>query len=547
MRVTWLLVFGSAFGILLGLAFPKRPQPVAKQPAARETPSINPAAHSQEIHHLSTPTFSGSERDRLSALAPWVAQASLDDLLAYIPANTFSTVEWRVILTRWAELDPDAFVDDAIALITDGQPFEEALVWEILTEVDLKRAVLLAEARGLTLPSPTSLHVDNPATLIAWLESTEGDKETREEFLPIAYKAWLEQDRVTAMRSIEELEDTPLKKKLVAIAAGVWVLESPEEATAWVLEISEFDQFHVPERFDAMLASLESSNQAAAWSFLKNHWQSSFLDRKYVAPTAKQFQKRLFKVVQQAAYHDPQGVLSWIGTISSEYDQQQLIEKTSALATQTTDPNAAIASLPEGPNQVRLALQILTHQFPTLKGRIKEIKTLHGIDRDLTLTRTLLALNDHHGREIANHVNEWQHLPIEQRDDVIRTAVQKWDNTEEAAEWLSQLPSDIAQPKHFYRTWNQWTNLDPTAASQALSKLLPGPQRDAAIHGLLGNVLGEFRNDSSPSFTMISTHSTPLRSPDFDTARQWAEVIEDTQRRNDAIERLDQVEARWQN
>ncbi|NCF88100.1 MAG: hypothetical protein GWQ08_21690 [Verrucomicrobiaceae bacterium] len=49
----------------------------------------------------STPSLTGSKGNRLT---PWVAQASPDDLLAFTTANTFSTIEWRVILTRGAEL-----------------------------------------------------------------------------------------------------------------------------------------------------------------------------------------------------------------------------------------------------------------------------------------------------------------------------------------------------------------------------------------------------------------------------------------------------------
>jgi len=99
LQMTWLLVVGCACGVLKGLAFPQR---ASNQSTTGETTNTAQSAkHSQAVPPQSTPSLTGSNGNRLT---PQVTQASPDDPLVFTTANTFSTTEWRVILTRGAEL-----------------------------------------------------------------------------------------------------------------------------------------------------------------------------------------------------------------------------------------------------------------------------------------------------------------------------------------------------------------------------------------------------------------------------------------------------------
>jgi hypothetical protein len=73
-----------------------------------------------------------------------------DDLVSWLEERPgCAALEWRVLLTRWAEVDRQEFHSAAVAMIVDEKPFTETVVDEVLLELastDRRKSVCISRA-----------------------------------------------------------------------------------------------------------------------------------------------------------------------------------------------------------------------------------------------------------------------------------------------------------------------------------------------------------------------------------------------------------------
>jgi hypothetical protein len=447
MWMTWILVLGFALGWLLALPS-AQPSSTPAVAAPTKPTSVDPTL--DVAKGTLDSVLKGTPSAWLISLAQWTANATQDKLIESLapPPSSLTPLEWRVLLIRWAEFDPEHFIENAMGLVNVDAPYSEDLVWSILAEVDLKLAAVQAKAKKHIIKAQDR-DSDDPAGMVAWLESTELDQQTRENLLPGAYKSWIKKDRVAAMQSIDALPDNDFKKKLMAVAAGVWAHKDPDAAYAWAMEITEFDIYYRPVVLRGIFDALqEEGGRDAAWNFLKAHSDPFPIDLKSASPDKGSFYANIRNIIQRAAYTDPGAVIAWIGTLKDPGDQGRMIRNTTALSIHLTDPNPWIALLPEGRARETLAAQIIGRHHSHVKDQIAQVQALESADRVRFLTNILIgSLFQPDG--VAATFDQWKHLA--DRDNVIDRTVKVWAREYPAAAtaWLSELPEDLVSPTHF--------------------------------------------------------------------------------------------------
>lgn len=106
-----------------------------------------------------------------------------DDLVSWLEERPdCAALEWRVLLTHWAEVDRQGFRSAAVVMIVDERPFTEAVVDEVLLELARRKVW------GRPRESLATLDADGP-------------------LVDTAYEAWLSEDRGAAVQAIEKLPD----------------------------------------------------------------------------------------------------------------------------------------------------------------------------------------------------------------------------------------------------------------------------------------------------------------------------------------------------
>ena len=189
---------------------------------------------------------------RLVGISRCSARASADELISCLEQRPDCTaLEWRVLLTRWAELDESGFRSAAVALIGNDAPFTEATVEEILAEQARKKV------RERSQESIATLDPNDP-------------------LMTTAYEAWLRQDRVVAMHAIDALLDGDQKVGLMVLVAKVWASQNPEQALEWAI-VQESEKSDL---VNAVFAEMISNDPEKAWQMLKEDGQRVAMETK---------------------------------------------------------------------------------------------------------------------------------------------------------------------------------------------------------------------------------------------------------------------------
>ncbi|MGY8690064.1 MAG: hypothetical protein ACKVHP_20305, partial [Verrucomicrobiales bacterium] len=144
--MTWILVLGFALGWLLALPS-AQPSSTPAVAAPTKPTSVDPTL--DVAKGTLDSVLKGTPSAWLISLAQWTANATQDKLIESLapPPSSLTPLEWRVLLIRWAEFDPEHFIENAMGLVNVDAPYSEDLVWSILAEVDLKLAAVQAKAK----------------------------------------------------------------------------------------------------------------------------------------------------------------------------------------------------------------------------------------------------------------------------------------------------------------------------------------------------------------------------------------------------------------
>lgn len=453
--------------------------------------------------------------ERLLSLTQWAKITSHVDFLESVEnlkETSLTELEWRVLLTRWVECDPGRFAKNARKLIQDGKPFNQETIYQILAEGAFKQALTLTplDVDALFLYG----NVDDPKGILDWLDST--GHEDRTALLPSIYKAWINQDRVKALESIDEISDSYLHNRMLAVAAGEWANVDPDGAIKWVLEKSK-DKPEIQETLlRAVFDSVQEFDPEKAWNILKAD------ENALPIKAGSRLFEHLKGIIGRAAYKNPGEVLGWISRLEDPELQREIIDSTSALNIHFEDLEKDIQQLPVGEIRERFAAQVISQRHSSVADRIAAVKFLEGVDQDRLLAN-VLGSSGLQFTDVANQIDDWKHLPANARSKIMEN-IKFWtaEDPSAAAMWLATLPENLATPDQFSKTWRQWTQLEPKAASQAIGDLSPGSHRDAAIIGLIEEIA-------------LGPHTV---RPDFEAAWKWAQTIEDRSSRSNLATQL---------
>ncbi len=425
---------------------------------------------------------------RLLGIAQWAANARRSEIVAWLHQKPACTeLEWRVLLVRWAELDRTGFAEKAKSL-TEEDPalFSGALIEAVQDE--------LADHEVRRRPR-------------RFLASNDNGTNDAGPHVSSAYEAWLLQDFSTALETIMGMEDDGLRMKLLGIAAKIQARTDPVATLQWVLDIAQADPDQQRALLKSVLSTVAASDHQAAWTLIKHHTDDLLMtDREDV------FALGIDELLKRIAFEDPADLLTWIAGLDDEKLQRELIDINHTLTTRAEDVPGLLEILPPGEVREALALGILAQQQPNFEQRMIALSDLEGLDHDRALG-TLLRHSMFSFHQIAETVDEWQHLPPEVTDGVVKTNVSLWAarNPGEAFDWLQSLPDGLANPPHYEALWQQWMRTAPNEASTTLLEITHGSRRDGAIRGLLDQVaLGK-----------------GVVVPDFDVAWRWANTLTD--------------------
>lgn len=494
-----LIAFGAGAGFRV--LWPEKRSITDVEVRIRPEPSLEVEFESR-AHILEDPRhlLTRDPVDRLVGIARRAAGASHDEVLSWIRKKPACTdLEWRVLLTRWAESDPEGYVAEALALIEGDEPFTEETVQSVRRELELMAVR------------------DDPQTVLAEREvplSKLGSPD-RERVLT-AYEAWLKRDRVGAMAAIEAIEDPSEREDLRVLAAKVWAEQAPEAAMEWALSLSEEDERRTI--LQGAFNVVSNRDPDRAWQLMKV-FGTKILENDGAYH---------HRIIARAAQFDLGQVLDWMAIeFGNEEYPSWILDEFGLGGVRVENLGECLLRLPEGGLREHFASQILAQRHSKLGERVAQVDALEGVDHDRLLARILKDAASQY-EAVAANVGSWSHLPPEDRSEIVKNTAARWvsENPADAAAWLSGLPEGFAEQGHFKELWRRWTEFQPRAASSALGELSPGPDRDAAVAGLLES----------------AALGSDVVVPDFEAAWEWTRLISAPEERTPAAAK---VEAEW--
>jgi hypothetical protein len=493
---------------------------------------------------------SGPERSRAlaSALSGWAqhdpraAAAALEQL----PFNQQRVQLTHQVFSQWAQQDPLAASAAADALPPRQRQEALTAIAGTWSWKDPKGALAWAKSlpdshsanMAMSAVFPSLVREDAEAAAATWRTLTP--RQQRQQ-LPELMQNWASQDKDAALAFARSLSKPQDRASALGAAAAGMGLDNPTALNSLLAEIPEG-----PLRVEAMqriaqqqahsdpegLASwLQSVPETARTRVLveNGYWIGNFDPKLAIAlldstpDAAAEASHLLSTVAQNYASEDPAAALAWASSIQSPEGRSAALGQTLRALAEQDPAGAAQQAVALDPKALDTVIDVWSERDPD--ALLAWAASAPPDKQELAMLKASMAKSGNDpaaGADIVSRMASSSQTPsgsLFSATTEVATAYFR-DSVTDSATWAGSLPEGTARNAALQTITEQWTRLDPVAASEWVRQLPAGEGRDAAAERLSTGI-----SQSDPESALIWASSIGAESQRDHTVRmifeQW--------------------------